>query len=169
MRCPALIHRGTLRSWGVLRRKMSTSQQDSSGGGLLLPGIAVAVTAPVVAFKSGLLDAKQLPPSVQEAIPDVIWRFLISPELASPSASAVPGPGDTETSTSEERTTPSSPADVEVFLKESAPVLRSLLERELAVVTAQESWLSTIIRPMTSARLAKERKAIIRELGLLAD
>lgn len=133
----------------------------------VVPALAIALTAPIVACKTGVIDIDRLPENMRQSIPPAVAKYLLLPPP--PSAGAQPPIIPTAHSSGAGSAIPSVPAaqDVRSFMRSNHAAICSRLLKELADVRAQESWIRTLMRPRTSVKLAHERRQLVAELARL--
>jgi hypothetical protein len=131
-----------------------------------VPVIAIALSAPVVGFKTGMLDLQHLPPEIRSALPPWVVTYLLSaappmvreaaPEVAQAAAPPISLPVPTTLAES----------DVRAYLESNKDRIVGLLYRDLSQIRAQESWLKVFTQPRTSLAFARERRAVLEQLAL---
>lgn len=133
-----------------------------------LPAIAVALSAPIAAFKLGFVSLDQLPENVTAALPEFVVKYVLT-AVPPPSGSAAPlVPAPPSLPPAQPAALPAilSPGSVAGFLEANKAQIAALLWRDLSAVRAQESWLRTFTQPLTSRELGRQRRAIEEQLKL---
>jgi hypothetical protein len=135
----------------------------------VLPVLAIALSAPVVGFKTGILNLEQIPESVRDHLPTWLTKYVLAtvPPItrvpAVPSSAEAPAPAGQAVTSLPSSTAPS---DVRAYLEANRPRIVALLWSELAAVTKQESWLKCVTSPLASISLGRQRRAILAQLAL---
>lgn len=149
-------------------RRFSTKGKASANEYVfpVVPAIAIALSAPVVGFKTGAFSIDQLPESVTALLPSWVTKYLtaLPPPTAAPLAPvlapALPP--------AQPAMLPAilSPGEVAGYLEANKAQIVALLWRDLSKVRANESWLKCFSQPLTSRALWRERRAIEQQLAL---
>lgn len=137
-----------------------------------VPLLAVALSAPIVGFKSGVLDAEQLPEKLKAVLDDadkasggLLRKFVLSPGPPAPRAEPLIVPNIERPAATKAAAASAAPGDMKRYLDEHKHAIVGLLFHELAAVQKKESWVGLLYQPLTMWRLRNERLAILEQLA----
>jgi len=132
-----------------------------------VPLLAVALSAPIVGIKSGVLSVDRLPAGLKAVLDDAdkasggwLGKYVFSTGPPAPRVEPPVVPAIARLAA------PAAPSalDAKRYLSEHKHAIVGLLYRELAAVRAKESWLGLLYQPLTTWRLRNERLAIVSQL-----
>lgn len=134
----------------------------------VVPALAIALSAPIVGFKTGAFSLDQLPDSITAALPSWVTKYLLTalpPSEATAPLTPVIVPAQPP---AQPAMLPAilSPGEVAAYLDANKAQIVALLWRDLSKVRANESWLKCFTQPLTSRALWRERRAIEQQLAL---
>ncbi|KAJ1631720.1 hypothetical protein T492DRAFT_993916 [Pavlovales sp. CCMP2436] len=149
--------------------KATDAAKEEASSSPILPICAILLSAPIVGFKSGILNLEQIPEHIRSTLPIWLTKFVLAKVPPVARVPAVPSPAESaQAAPAAMAALPSStaPSDVRAYLTSNRPRIVALLWTELAAVTKQESWLKFLTAPLTSISLGRQRRAILEQLAL---